>query len=194
MMRLGVLGSTRGTHLITLMEAIKEKKLSAAIHVVISNKQDALILERAKSYDLPSQFLDPAGLSCEIYDHKVSQTLQHYTVDLVVLIGYMRILSSEFVKHWENKIINVHPSLLPAFAGKMDLDVHRAVLQAGMKETGCTVHYVTEKVDSGPIILQRQCEVLTTDTPEILKQRVQQLESRALIEALNLICKDLDLM
>jgi phosphoribosylglycinamide formyltransferase-1 len=111
-------------------------------------------------------------------------------VELVVLIGYMRILSPEFVTAWENKIINVHPSLLPDFAGGMGNAVHQAVLDAGKAETGCTVHYVTEEVDAGPIVVQKRCAVLPDDTVESLKVKVQELEAVALIEAINQIAKN----
>lgn len=183
-MKLGILGSTRGTHLAALVEAIQQQRLSATIEMVISNKPHTGILERAQSYGLFTQFIDPQGLTREQYDQQVSALLQQHTVDLIVLLGYMRILSGDFVTTWENKIINVHPSLLPAFAGKMDLDVHRAVLAAGVKETGCTVHFVTQDVDAGPILLQKKCPVYPGDTPEELKKRVQQLEGEAIIEAL----------
>jgi len=186
MIRLGLLGSTRGTHLLTLADAIQHSRLAASIAVVISNKADALILKRAATLGLPAQFVDAQGLTREAYDQKISSLLSDYAVDLVVLMGYMRILSTEFVTTWKNKIINVHPSLLPAFAGKMDLDVHRAILAAHLKESGCTVHYVTQAIDAGPIIVQKKCPVLSNDTPESLKQRVQQLEGQALIEAIKM--------
>jgi phosphoribosylglycinamide formyltransferase 1 len=186
-MRLGILGSTRGTHLSAIVEAIQQKRLSASIELVISNKSDAGMLARAASYGLPAQFIDPQGLTREEYDHQLSILLQQHAIDLIVLIGYMRILSTAFVTEWKNKIINVHPSLLPAFSGKMDLDVHRAVLAVGVKETGCTVHYVTEDVDAGPIILQKTCAVFENDTPESLKKRVQQLEAAAIVEAIGML-------
>lgn len=182
--RLGVLGSTRGTHLPAIANAIKEKQLLADIEIVISNKADALILERAKTLGLNAEWVDATGLTREEYDEKISAILTQHNVQLVVLIGYMRILSSEFIATWKDKIINVHPSLLPAHAGKMDLAVHRAVLANGELETGCTVHYVNEQVDAGPIILQKKCVVLANDTPESLKERVQQCEAVALIEAI----------
>ncbi|HEX4046101.1 MAG TPA: phosphoribosylglycinamide formyltransferase [Gammaproteobacteria bacterium] len=185
MMRLGILGSTRGTNLLALLTAREEQQLAATINLVVSNKPDALILERAEIHGIPKQYVNSQGLSREQYDQKISDLLRHHEITLVVLIGYMRILSAAFVTAWQQKIINVHPSLLPAFAGKMDLDVHRAVLAAGVKETGCTVHYVTEEVDAGPIVLQKRCPVFATDTPETLKQRVQQLEGDALIAAIN---------
>ena len=136
MIRLGILGSTRGTNMQPIMEAIRQKRLPAMIEIVISNKSDALILERARSFGLNAQFVNPKGLTREAFDRNVSHLLAEYAVDLVVLIGYMRILSGEFVTTWQNKIINVHPSLLPAFSGKMDLDVHQAVIDAGVSETG----------------------------------------------------------
>lgn len=184
MIKLGILGSTRGTNLLSLIEAIAAYKLSASIEIVISNKASAVILDRAKSYHLPTQFIDPTGLSRENFDKEVSAVLHQYEVDLVVLIGYMRILSADFVREWQDKIINVHPSLLPAHAGLMDLTVHQAVLSAKEKETGCTVHYVTEEVDAGPILLQKKCSVLVGDTAESLKERVQSLEGEALVEAI----------
>lgn len=102
----------------------------------------------------------------------------------MLLIGYMRIVSSEFTSHWRWRVINVHPSLLPEFAGGMDCDVHAAVLAAKKAVTGCTIHYLTEVVDGGPIILQKECAVLPEDTPETLKARVQQLEGEAFIEVI----------
>jgi phosphoribosylglycinamide formyltransferase-1 len=189
MMRLAVLGSTRGTNLTALTDAIKSGKLNATIEVVISNHPDALIIERARSLNLRAQFIDAAGLSRDEYDARVSDVLRERQIDLVVLIGYMRILSATFVRDWQDLIINVHPSLLPAFAGKMDLEVHEAVLAAGVKETGCTVHYVTEEVDAGPILLQKTCEVWAGDTPATLKQRVQALEGEALVHAISDLMK-----
>jgi phosphoribosylglycinamide formyltransferase-1 len=184
MIRLGILGSTRGSMMLEVIEAIKQKKLAAMIQIVLSNKSEALILKHAELNNLSYQFVDPHQLTRDEYDQKISTLLLEHHVDLILLIGYMRILSPGFVERWENKIINVHPSLLPAFAGKMDLDVHKAVLAAGMEETGCTVHYVTAEVDAGPIIMQKKCMVLQDDTPQRLKQRVQCLESEALIEVI----------
>jgi phosphoribosylglycinamide formyltransferase-1 len=184
MRRLAVLGSTRGTDMQAIIDAIANQTLLASIEVVISNKQDAYILERARLHQLNAVFVDPACLSREEYDKKLVAVLSQYQVDLIVLIGYMRILSNHFIVHWRNKIINVHPSLLPAFAGGMDNNVHQAVLNAGVKETGCTVHYVTEDIDAGPILIQKRCAILVDDTVESLKSRVQKLEAEALIEAI----------
>jgi phosphoribosylglycinamide formyltransferase-1 len=188
MIRLGILGSTRGSSMLPIIEAIKQNQLSAQINVVISNKP-AFILQQAAKYNIPTQFLDPKNKTREEYDQEVSKILTQYQVDLVILIGYMRILSLQFVTNWRDKIINIHPSLLPAFAGGMDLDVHQAVLASGVKETGCTVHVVTREVDAGPIVVQKKCQVLKDDTVETLKQRVQALEGNALITAIDLFSK-----
>ncbi|KGP63594.1 phosphoribosylglycinamide formyltransferase [Legionella norrlandica] len=187
MIRLGILGSTRGTNMLALIDAMNKGFLNATIEIVLSNKLNAIILERAKSFGLEFQFISPEGLSRVDFDKKVSEILINHQIELVVLIGYMRILSADFVSKWNNRVINVHPSLLPAFAGKMDTEVHQAVLDSGVKETGCTIHFVTEEVDAGPIILQKKCPVLIEDTVESLKAKVQQLEGLALIDAINLI-------
>lgn len=184
MIRLAILGSTRGTNLNAIVDAIKHKQLAATIDIVISNKPTAFILERARSSGLSTAFIDTDGLTRAEYDLQISDVLQQHNIDLIVLIGYMRILSPEFIARWKNKIINVHPSLLPAHAGKMDMEVHKAVLEQGDRETGCSVHYVTEEVDAGPVIIQKKCPVLTLDSPQDLKDRVQKLEGVALVEAI----------
>jgi phosphoribosylglycinamide formyltransferase-1 len=187
MMRIAVLGSTRGTNLNALVSAINQNNLAVSIELVLSNKADALILEKAAHFGTKSLFVNPQGLSRTEFDHDLSKILSEHQIDLIVLIGYMRILSAEFVLKWQNKIINIHPSLLPAYAGLMDLGVHQAVLDAAEAETGCSVHFVTELVDAGPIILQQKCPVLAGDTPELLKARVQQLEGETLVEAIRII-------
>jgi phosphoribosylglycinamide formyltransferase-1 len=184
MLKLGVLGSTRGSHLSVIVDAIQQKLLNVDIKLVLSNKADAPIIKRAQDYQLPVQFVDATDLSREQYDDVISDLLMKHHVDLIVLIGYMRILSEKFVSQWQKKIINVHPSLLPAYAGLMDLAVHEAVIKNGDQQSGCTVHYVTAEVDAGPIILQKTCDVLCDDTPVSLKSRIQQLEAQALIEAI----------
>ena len=187
MIRLAILGSTRGTNLNALIEAINTKELAATIELVVSNKADALILEKANNFGLEALFIDSKNLSRDAYDRQLSKLLKELKIDLIVLIGYMRILSSQFVFDWQNKIINIHPSLLPAYSGLMDLAVHQAVLDAAESKSGCTVHFVTEEVDSGPIILQESCPVMKSDTAELLKKRVQQLEGRALVQAIKII-------
>ena len=190
MMSLGIMGSTRGTDMQAIIEAIQQKNLAASIDMVVSNKEEAYILERARQNSLKALFVDPKGMTRESYDQTISDIMRSINVDLIVLIGYMRILSDTFVKNWQNKIINVHPSLLPDFAGGMDRDVYACVLNAGVKETGCTVHLVTENVDAGPILIQKKCEVFSNDTVETLKKRVQALEGQALIEAIKNISQE----
>ncbi len=191
MLHLAVLGSTKGTDLETIIQAIEEKKLNANIEVVISNKADAYILERAQKHGLKAVFLDPTNMTREEYDTKILQELTNLKIDYILLIGYMRILSTKFVRAYPHKILNVHPSLLPAFAGGMNANVHQAVLAAGVKETGCTIHYVDEGVDSGEIILQKKCPIAPNETVESLKNKVQKLEGEAFIEILNTLAKSL---
>lgn len=184
--QLGVLGSTRGTDMAAILEAIENGRLNACVAVVISNKPDAEILEKAHAANIDALFLDPAGKTRELYDEDISRVLTKHGVELVLLIGYMRILSKAFVEKWRDRILNVHPSLLPAFAGGMDLNVHEEVLKAGVKETGCTIHFVDETVDGGKILVQKRCRVLPSDTPDTLKARVQKLEGEAFIEAIQM--------
>merc|ERR1711871_1524234 len=150
----------------------------------VSNRATAPILERAANHGIPHVHLSAQGLSREQFDANVSDALRGYGVDLVLLIGYMRILSPFFCSTWENRCLNVHPSLLPEFAGGMDVDVHQQVIEAGRKETGCTIHWVTEQVDGGPIVVQKRCSVDPDDTPETLKAKVQRLEGVAFIESI----------
>lgn len=182
--QLAVLGSTRGTDMQAIIDAIKNGDLNAKINVVISNKADAYILERAKNHDIEAVFIDPKGKNREQFDQEVIKILDSKNIDLILLIGYMRIISVPFVEKFRNIIYNVHPSLLPAFAGGMDTDVHTEVIKSGVKETGCTVHIVDEGVDTGPIIIQKKCSVEEGETPDTLKVKVQKLEGEALIEAI----------
>lgn len=183
-LKLGILGSTRGTSMLALVEAIKRLNIQAQIEIVLSDRKEALILERAKSQGIKGLFIDKAGLSRNAYDQRLSETLLQYEIDLVVLIGYMSILSPPFVAQWHHRIINVHPSLLPAFAGLMDRKVHEAVLASGSNESGCSVHYVTNEVDAGPVIVQKKCPVFPEDTVDTLKERVQAMEGEALALAI----------
>jgi phosphoribosylglycinamide formyltransferase-1 len=185
--RLAVLGSTRGTDLQAIIDAIKSGFLKAEVVCVISDRKDAYILERAKQHGIEALFINPKGLAREEYDKLIMDEIEKRSpVDLILLIGYMRILSNQFVRKYRWRIINIHPSLLPAFAGGMDLNVHKAVLNHGVKVTGCTLHFVDEGVDTGPIILQKPVMVDDGDTPETLKAKVQRAEQEVLIEAIKL--------
>ncbi len=180
------LGSTRGSDLDAVISAIQTGRIKAKISIVISNKQDAYILEKAKSQGINAVFLDAKGKSREEYDKEIISLIEKNKIDLVLLIGYMKILSEMFVSKYKNKIINVHPSLLPAFAGGMDKNVHQSVLDYGVKITGCTVHFVTDEIDSGQIILQKTVLVEENDTAESLKEKVQKAEQEILPKAVEL--------
>ena len=187
MIRLGVLGSTKGTDLKAILSAINNKKLAAEVSVVISNRENAYILTRAKNHNVPSFFLSHKNKSREDFDRGVTTILKQYNVKLVLLIGFMRILSAEFCQAWRDRVLNVHPSLLPKYAGGMDISVHEEVLKNGDHETGCTIHFVTETLDGGPVLVQKRCAVETDDTIVTLKSKVQDLEGIAFIEAIQLI-------
>ena len=185
-LKIGVLASTKGTDLQAIIDEISSGKLNAEIACVISNKKDAYALERAKNHGIEAIFIDTKGKEREDFDKEVAKEFSKRKVGLVCLIGYMRILSGDFVKKFRGKIMNVHPSLLPKFGGGMDINVHEQVINAGEKESGCTIHFVTEEVDGGPIILQMKVPVHPTDTPETLKERVQSAEKIAYPEAIRL--------
>lgn len=186
MIHLAVLASTRATDMQAIIDAISAKKLNARISVVVSNKKDAYALERARKHGINAVFADSKGKEREEFDKDVDNALRKYKADLILLIGYMRILSSWFVNKWKNRIMNIHPSLLPAFAGGMDKDVHEEVLNAGVKTTGCTLHFVAEDVDSGPIILQKKVAVEKNETIDTLKQKVQKAEQEIILKAIKL--------
>ena len=152
--------------------------------LVVSDKPSAAILERASDAGFDTLYLNPAGLEREMFDEEVTRAFEEVDVDLILMIGYMRIVSRSFIEDWRGRLLNVHPSLLPAFAGLMNRRVHEAVLASGVRETGCTIHQVTEEVDAGEIVLQLRCPVLEGDTVESLKDRVQALEQQAFVEVL----------
>jgi len=185
MIKLGVLGSTKGTDLQAILDAIQNGALDAEVAVVISNRENAYILERARDHNVPD--VSHKGKTRDEFDREITAALHQHEAELVLLIGYMRILSAEFCRIWQDRILNVHPSLLPKYAGGIDTNVHEKVLRNGDMETGCTIHFVTEEVDAGPILIQKKCTVATDDTVESLKTKVQQLEGAAFIEAIEMI-------
>tara|TARA_B100001179_G_scaffold231919_1_gene223161 strand:- start:424 stop:1008 length:585 start_codon:yes stop_codon:yes gene_type:complete len=187
MIKLGVLGSTKGTDLQAIIDSIEKKELIAKIAVVISNKEGSYILERAKRNNIPFFFLSHKGKSRKEFDQEITTVLKESGVDLILLIGFMRILSIEFCQTWRDRLLNVHPSLLPKYAGGVDVNIHEEVLRNREKETGCTIHFVTEDVDKGPILIQKKCNVDDNDTVETLKAKVQALEGEAFIESIQLI-------
>ena len=180
-----MIGSTNGTDLVPIVEAISSGGLSATVEVVLSNNETSGILKKARGYGIENHFICHKNKKRDVFDFEMSQILEDKKIDLILLIGFMRILSSEFVDRWFGKIVNVHPSLLPKYAGGMNSDVHKSVLAAGDKKTGCTIHLVTKEVDGGPILLQKSCPVFENDSIDSLKERVQKLEGEAFIEIIN---------
>ncbi len=187
MIKLGVLGSTNGTDLQTILDSIASGELNGEVSVVLSNRKNAYILERAKNHNVPAFFNSHKEKSRKEFDAEMTIILKEHAVDLVLLIGFMRILSAKFCQEWQDRLLNVHPSLLPKYAGGMDTNVHEEVLKNGETETGCTIHFVTDEVDGGPILIQKKCSVDSNDTAELLKTKVQKLEGEAFIEAIQLI-------
>jgi phosphoribosylglycinamide formyltransferase-1 len=187
MIKLGVLGSTNGTDLQTILDSIASGELNGEVSVVLSNRKNAYVLDRAKNYNVPAFFLSHKEKSREEFDAEMTAILKEHAVDLVLLIGFMRILSAKFCQEWQDRLLNVHPSLLPKYAGGMDTNVHENVIINGDTETGCTIHFVTDEVDEGPILIQKKCNVEPDETVDTLKTKVQKLEGMAFIEAIQLI-------
>jgi phosphoribosylglycinamide formyltransferase-1 len=182
--RLGILISGRGSNFLAIADAIAEGRLEAEIAVVISNRTDAPGMDLARERGLNALALPSKGLDREVYDRQLIEELRRHRVDLVCLAGYMRILSGHFIREFPRRIVNIHPSLLPAFPG---LDAQHQALEHGVKFSGCTVHFVEEGLDSGPIIRQAVVPVLDHDTAESLSARILKEEHRIYSEAIALV-------
>jgi phosphoribosylglycinamide formyltransferase 1 len=184
--RLGILISGRGSNLKAIADRIGTGQLSAEITAVISNRPEAPGLEIARQCGLPAVCIPSQGLDREIYDRMVLEELERREVDLVCLAGFMRLLSATFIRRFPQRILNIHPSLLPAFAG---LDAQQQALEYGVRISGCTVHFVDEDLDSGPIILQAAVPVRDDDTVEQLSARILKEEHRIYAEAIDIVLK-----
>jgi phosphoribosylglycinamide formyltransferase-1 len=182
--KLGILLSGRGSNFEAIAESIAAGRLKAEIAVVISNRADAPGLESAKRRGLNAVLISSKGRVREEHDAEVVAALKQANVDLVCLAGYMRLLSADFVRAFPNRIVNIHPSLLPAFPG---MDAQKQALDYGVKVTGCTVHFVDEHLDHGPIILQKTVAVLDGDDVATLSARILQQEHLAYSEGIALI-------
>ncbi|HXC61137.1 MAG TPA: phosphoribosylglycinamide formyltransferase [Nitrospiria bacterium] len=183
-LNLGVLVSGQGSNLRAILKACREGQLSASVGIVISDKKDAQALEHARQFKVPELFLDPrASASRETYDQVILKELKKHSVELVILAGYMRIVTPVLIQAYRNKIMNIHPSLLPAFPG---LHAQRQALAYGVKVSGCTVHFVDEQVDHGPIISQMAVPVLENDTEETLETRILAEEHKLYVQAIQL--------
>lgn len=187
-MKIGVLVSGRGSNLQALIDSIQEGKVNSKIAVVISNRKEAPALERAKKAAIPTRILlSQPGENRENYNQKLAGVLQNYQVDLVVLAGFMRILSPQMISSYPHRIINIHPSLLPAFPG---LDAQKQALEAGVRTSGCTVHFVDEGCDTGPVILQKEVPVKPDDTVETLSARILVEEHKLLPKVVDLLARN----
>jgi phosphoribosylglycinamide formyltransferase-1 len=184
-MKIGILISGRGSNMVALIDAVKSGEIpDSEVAVVISDKPDAAGLAKAKERDVETTVIERRGRSREEHDAEIITELRNRSVELVCLAGYMRLLSKDFIHAFENRIINIHPSLLPSFPG---LNVQQRAIDHGVKISGCTVHFVNEDLDAGPIILQRAVEVKDDDTAETLAARILEQEHGAYVEAVKRI-------
>jgi len=182
--RLGILISGRGSNFQAIADHIDAGKLDAEIAIVISNRGDAPGLDIARSRGIPAVCIPSKGLDREVYDRQLVEELCRHQVDLVCLAGFMRLLSATFIRAFANRILNIHPSLLPAFPG---LDAQHQAFDHGVKIAGCTVHFVDEDLDAGPIVLQATVPVYDDDTVERLSARILEQEHRIYSEAIGIV-------
>jgi phosphoribosylglycinamide formyltransferase 1 len=183
--RIGVLLSGRGSNFVALAESVAAGRIpDAEIAIVLSNREGAPGVEKAKERGIATQVIPSKGLEREAYDRQVVAVLNERNVDLICLAGYMRLLSPYFVSAFPNRILNIHPSLLPSFPG---LESQRQALEYGVKFAGCTVHFVDENLDAGPIVLQAAIPVGDEDTEATLSERILSEEHRIYSEAVNIV-------
>jgi len=184
MKRIGILISGRGSNFVAIADHVAAGDLEAEIAVVISNRPEAPGLELARRRGLCAVCIPSKGLDREAYDRMLIEELRNRGVEIVCLAGFMRLLSAAFIREYPNRILNIHPSLLPAFPG---LDAQRQALEHGVRVAGCTVHFVDEYLDAGPIVLQAPVPVLDGDTAETLSARILKEEHRIYSEALGIV-------
>jgi phosphoribosylglycinamide formyltransferase 1 len=183
--RLAVLLSGRGSNFEALAESVAAGRIpNAEIAIALSNREDARGIEKARAFGIEARVISSKGLEREAYDKLVIAALQEKRVDLVCLAGYMRLLSPQFVAAFRNRILNIHPSLLPAFPG---LEAQRQALEHGAKFSGCTVHFVDENLDAGPIVLQACVPIEDSDNAETLAERILREEHRIYTEAVRIV-------
>jgi phosphoribosylglycinamide formyltransferase-1 len=184
MKKLGILISGRGSNFEAIADSIAAGRLDAEIAVVISNRAEARGLAIARERGIHTVVIPSKGLDREVYDRMVAAELKKNAVDLVCLAGFMRLLSASFIREFPLRILNIHPSLLPAFPG---LEAQHQALEHGVKVSGCTVHFVDELLDAGPIVIQRAVPVLDTDTEETLSARILEQEHQIYTEAIRIV-------
>ncbi|NLZ27697.1 MAG: phosphoribosylglycinamide formyltransferase [Firmicutes bacterium] len=186
---IAVLASGEGTNLQAIMDAVDKGEIAGKVVLVISDRHEAKALVRARKKNIRALFIDPAEYGGRAdYDSALVAALQKENVDLVVMAGFMRMLSATMIDTFRGKIMNIHPSLLPSFPGCEGV---KQAMEHGVKVTGCTVHFVDEGLDTGPIIIQDSVVVLQDDTLETLQQRIHSVEYRSYIRAIDLYCRDM---
>ncbi len=182
-----ILISGRGSNMVSIIETLQSGSLPVTVAAVISNRPDAAGIKYAQQAGIATAIVDHKTFkSRELFDHALAQTIDHYKPDLVVLAGFMRILTTEFVEHFVDRLINIHPALLPKFKG---LNTHQRAIDAGEKEHGASVHWVTAELDDGPVVLQTRVPVLDNDTAETLAARVLEQEHKLYPAAINKLIK-----
>jgi phosphoribosylglycinamide formyltransferase-1 len=189
--KIAVLASGGGSNLQALIDAVEEGALKGQLELVVADRRDAYALERARSHGIPARLIDrKACKDKKDFDGQLLDCLHALKPDLIVLAGYLSIISRELVKEYQGKIINIHPSLIPSFCGKgfYGERVHQAAIDYGVKLSGATVHFVDENTDTGPIILQEAVPVLPSDDAKALGERVLEIEHRLLVKAVALYC------
>ena len=187
-LRVGVLISGSGTNLQALIDACERGDINATVAVVISNKPDAFGLERARRAGIPAVFVDrSAYTTIAAYNHALSEALKEHAVELVVMAGYMRLLGQEVLRTYPHRVMNLHPALLPAFAGASG--IHDA-FEYGVKITGVTVHFADEQFDRGPVVLQEPVRIAEDDTIESLEAKIHEAEHRLIVDAVGLFAED----
>jgi phosphoribosylglycinamide formyltransferase-1 len=183
--KLAVLVSGRGSNLQAIIDSIEKEELDVSISIVISNTKDAIALKRAEKHNVKTIFIDPDSyLNKVAYDRALIDKLKEFSIDLICLAGYMRILGEEVIQTFKEKIINIHPSLLPAFPG---LNAQKQALEYGVKFSGCTVHFVDSGIDSGPIILQTAVPIYDNDDEKSLSERILEQEHHLYSKAIKMI-------
>ena len=191
MKRIGILSSHNGSGFETIQKACQNKELDAQVVLVISNNSDAKVLQKAENENIPNFIINSKKYPNENLDRKITKLMNEFKVDFIFLSGYMKKLEKELITTYKNRIINSHPALLPKFGGKgmYGSNVHKAVIEANEKKSGCTIHFVNENYDEGEYILQKKLDISNSETVESLEDRIKSLEAKAIVEALQKVIK-----
>lgn len=192
MKNIAVFVSGGGTNLQAIIDACEAGKINGEIKFVLSNRKNAYGLERAKKHNIKPIYLQGNNKTQREFDREAIKILEEHDIDLIVLAGFLMIIGEDLVRKYENRIINIHPSLIPSFCGDgyYGLIVHERALEYGVKVSGATTHFVSEEADAGPIILQEAVEVKDGDSPEDLQKRILKVEHKILVESVRLFCDD----